>query len=105
MADVNEGNIGSVTTMASINPDEKTDLSTWLKMVEQVRNAPECPEGELPIEMKQTHISDLLLSRSYVIRLKMLVDFVFLDYTTLEKRLKAYEDEVRLSPPLCLDTY
>src|SRR6266511_6558 len=105
MADVTEGNIGSVTTMASINPDEKTDLSTWLKMVEQVRNAPEWPEGELPIEMKQTHISVLLLSRSYVIKLKKPVDFGFLDYTTLEKRLKACEDEVRLNRRLCPNTY
>src|SRR6266542_5199596 len=97
MADVTEGNIGSVTTMASINPDEKTDLSTWLKMVEQVRNAPEWPEDELPIEMKQTHISVLLLSRSYVIKLKKPVDFGFLDYTTLNKRLKACEDERKQS--------
>ena len=36
MADVTERNIGSVIKMASINPDEKTDLATWLKMVEQI---------------------------------------------------------------------
>src|SRR5262245_50214149 len=105
MADVTEPNIGSVAAMASINPDEKTDLSTWLKMVEQVRNAPEWPEDELPIEMKQTHISVLLLSRSYVIKLKKPVDFGFLDYTTLKKRLKACEDEVRLNRRLCPNTY
>src|SRR5215510_1594358 len=91
--------------MASINPNEKTDLSTWLKMVEQLRHAPEWPEDELPIEMKQTHISVLLLSRNYVIKLKKPVDFGFLDYTTLETRLKACEDEVRLNRRLCLDTY
>jgi aminoglycoside phosphotransferase family enzyme/predicted kinase len=105
MADVTEQNIGSVAAMASINPDEKTDLSTWLKMVEQLRLAPEWPEGESPIEMKQTHISVLLLSRSYVIKLKKPVDFGFLDYTTLEKRLKACEDEVRLNRRLCPNTY
>jgi hypothetical protein len=65
MAGVIERNVASVVEMASINPDEKTDLSTWLKMVERLRNAPEWPEDELPIEMKQTHISVLLLSRSY----------------------------------------
>ena len=55
--------------------------------------------------MKQTHISVLLLSRSYVIKLKKPVDFGFLDYTTLSKRLKACEDEVRLNRRLCPDTY
>ncbi|HEV2669408.1 MAG TPA: hypothetical protein VG324_31105, partial [Blastocatellia bacterium] len=91
--------------MVSINPDEKTDLATWLKMVERLRHAPEWPEDELPIEMKQTHISVLLLSRNYVIKLKKPVDFGFLDYTTLNKRLKACEDEIRLNRRLCSHTY
>jgi aminoglycoside phosphotransferase family enzyme/predicted kinase len=91
--------------MASINPHEKTDLATWLKMVELLRHAPEWLEDELPIEMKQTHISVLMLSRSYVIKLKKPVDFGFLDYTTLNKRLKACEDEIRLNRRLCSGAY
>jgi uncharacterized protein len=105
MADVTEQNIESVIGMASIKPDEKTDLEKWLKMVEQLRHAPEWPEDEPPIEMKQTHISVLLLSRNHVIKLKKPVDFGFLDYTTLKKRLKACEDEIRLNRRLCPDTY
>src|SRR6266545_7749087 len=105
MAGVSEQNVGSVVETASVIPDGKTDLATWLKMVERLRHAPEWPGGELPIEMKQTHISVLLLSRSYVIKLKKPVDFGFLDYTTLNKRLKACEDEVRLNRRLCPDTY
>ncbi len=84
MGDASEQNVGSMIEAASINPDEKTDLPTWLKMVEQLRHAPEWTEDELPIEMKQTHISVLLLSRNYVIKLKKPVDFGFLDYTTGE---------------------
>ncbi|MBO0859161.1 MAG: AAA family ATPase [Chloracidobacterium sp.] len=91
--------------MASISPDEKTDMGAWLKMVERFRCAPEWPEDELPVEMKQTHISVLLLSRSRVVKLKKPVDFGFLDYTTLNKRLKACEDEIRLNRRLCPDTY
>jgi uncharacterized protein len=91
--------------MASINADEKIDLARWLKMVERLRRAPDWPEEELPIEMKQTHISVLLLSRNYVIKLKKPVDFGFLDYTTQKKRLKACEDEIRLNRRLCSDTY
>src|SRR6266511_2479036 len=105
MAGVAEQNVKSVIEMASINPDGKTDLSTWLKMVEKLRYAPEWPEDELPVEMKQTHISVLLLGRKHVIKLKKPVDFGFLDYTTLKKRLKACMDEVRLNRRLCPETY
>jgi hypothetical protein len=85
--------------------EEKTDLATWLKMVEELRHAPEWPADELPIELIQTHISVLLLSRSYVIKLKKPVDFGFLDYTTLARRERACEDEIRLNRRLCPDTY
>jgi len=34
---------GSVIKMTSINPDEKTDLTTWLEVVERLRHAPEWP--------------------------------------------------------------
>jgi aminoglycoside phosphotransferase family enzyme/predicted kinase len=85
--------------------EEKTDLKSWLAMIEQLRHAPEWPADELPIEMKQTHISVLLLGRTRVVKLKKPVDFGFLDYTTLNKRLRACEDEVRLNRRLCPDTY
>ncbi|HMX27164.1 MAG TPA: hypothetical protein PKC13_16315, partial [Blastocatellia bacterium] len=85
--------------------EQKTDLAQWLKMVEELRHAPEWPEDEKPIEMKQTHISVLLLGRKHVIKLKKPVDFGFLDYTTLAKRSKAVEDEVRLNRRLCPETY
>jgi uncharacterized protein len=91
--------------MAVAQIEEKTDLQAWLKMVEQLRHAPEWPADELPIEMKQTHISVLLLGRRHVVKLKNPVDFGFLDYTTLEKRQRACEDEVRLNRRLCPDTY
>jgi aminoglycoside phosphotransferase family enzyme/predicted kinase len=91
--------------MDSINPNEKTDLATWLKMVEQLRHAPEWSEDELPVEIKQTHISVLLLGRNRVVKLKKPVDFGFLDYTTLNKRLKACENEIRLNRRLCPGAY
>src|SRR4030095_7828203 len=91
--------------MASINPNEKTGMSAWLEMVEQLRRSPEWPADEPPIEMKQKHIQALLLIRNYFIKLKKPVDFGFLDYTTLNKRLKACEDEIRLNRRLCAETY
>jgi uncharacterized protein len=85
--------------------EPKTDLAGWLKTVEKLQHTPDWPAGELPIEMKQTHISVLLLGRTRVVKLKKPVDFGFLDYTTLSKRLRACEDEVRLNRRLCPDTY
>ncbi len=91
--------------MNVVQAEEKTDLASWLKMIEQLRHAPEWPADELPIEMKQTHISVLLLGRNRVVKLKKPVDFGFLDYTTLKKRQQACEDEIRLNRRLCPDTY
>ncbi|MBS1811196.1 MAG: AAA family ATPase [Acidobacteria bacterium] len=85
--------------------EEKTDLAEWLKMVEQLQHSPDWPADELPIEMKQTHISVLLLGSKHVVKLKKPVDFGFLDYTTPQKRRQACEDEVNLNRRLCLDTY
>ena len=91
--------------MSAARTEDKTDLRVWLKRVEQLRHAPEWSNDDLPIEMKQTHISVLLLGRQHVIKLKKPVDFGFLDYTTLEKRRQACEAEVRLNRRLCPDTY
>jgi uncharacterized protein len=91
--------------MSDVETEQKTEMKSWLKMVERLCHAPDWPEEELPVEMKQTHISVLLLGRKHVIKLKKPVDFGFLDYTTLKKRLKACEDEVRLNRRLCPETY
>ena len=91
--------------MSSLETDEKTDLQAWLKMVAQLQHAPDWPEAEKPIEMKQTHISVLLLGRKHVVKLKKPVDFGFLDYTTLRNRQKAVHDEVNLNRRLCQDVY
>lgn len=91
--------------MKVIQAEEKTDLKSWLAMAEQLRQAPEWTAEELPIQMKQTHISVLLIGRNHVVKLKKPVDFGFLDYTTLKKRQQACEEEVRLNRRLCPDTY
>jgi aminoglycoside phosphotransferase family enzyme/predicted kinase len=84
---------------------EKIDLRSWRAAIEQLRSAPEWAPEDLPVELIQTHISALLLGRKHVVKLKKPVDFGFLDYTTLEKRRRACEDEVRLNRRLCPDTY
>jgi uncharacterized protein len=85
--------------------DRRTEMRSWLSMVESLIYASEWSPDDLPIEMIQTHISVVLLGRHHVLKLKKPVDFGFLDYTTLEKRRRACEAEVDLNRRLCPDIY
>src|SRR3972149_1616043 len=57
------------------------------------------------IELVQTHISFVFLTRNYVYKVKKAVDFGFLDFTTLEKRRFFCEKELELNRRLCGDMY
>ena len=57
------------------------------------------------IEHLQTHISDVFLAGEYAYKLKKPLDFGFLDFTTLEKRRRACQDEVRLNTRLAPQVY
>lgn len=59
------------------------------------------PEAEL----RETHISWVLLLADRVIKVKKPVDFGFLDFSTREKRLLACETEVALNRRLAPDVY
>jgi len=57
------------------------------------------------IEMTQTHISFVFLTRNYVYKVKKAVNLEFLDFTTLEKRRIFCEKELELNKRLCGDMY
>ncbi len=80
-------------------------MADWMEIVDELRRAPDWASHEHPIELKQTHISAVLIGKSHVLKLKKPVDFGFLDYTTLEKRFAACQAEVRLNRRLCPDIY
>ena len=61
------------------------------------------PSGR--IEMAQTHISFVFLTRNYVYKVKKAVNLEFLDFTTLEKRRIFCEKELELNKRLCGDMY
>src|SRR3972149_86165 len=63
------------------------------------------PHPVKSIELRQTHISYVLIAAAVVYKLKKPFDFGFLDYTTLEKRKRFCEEEVRLNRRLCEGTY
>ncbi len=84
----------------------KIDTQDWFGIVERLRHAEALwPEDDLPVEIKQTHISVILLGKHLVLKLKKPVDFGFLDYTTPEKRQRACELEVELNRRLCPEIY
>ena len=57
------------------------------------------------IELRQTHISFIFLTRDFAYKIKKSVDFGFLDFTTLEKRRFFCEKELVLNRRLCGDMY
>jgi aminoglycoside phosphotransferase family enzyme len=63
--------------------------------------------GEEPgdIELVQTHISFVFLTRNLVYKVKKAVNLGFLDFTTLEKRRFFCERELELNRRLCGDMY
>ena len=67
---------------------------------------PEAYEEEVDqIELKQTHISYVFLTRNFVYKVKKDVNFGFLDFSTLEKRRFFCEKELELNKRLCKDMY
>jgi aminoglycoside phosphotransferase family enzyme len=57
------------------------------------------------IELIQTHISFVFLTREFAYKVKKAVDLGFLDFTTLEKRRLFCEKELELNRRLCRDMY
>ena len=57
------------------------------------------------IELVQTHISFVFLTKKFVYKVKKAVDFGFLDFTTLEKRRFFCNKELELNRRLCGDMY
>ena len=53
----------------------------------------------------ETHISDVLLTGPYAYKLKKPLDLGFLDFSTLEKRRRSCEEELRLNRRLAPELY
>ena len=58
-----------------------------------------------PVELLQTHISYILLTSRFAYKIKKPVNFGFLDFTTLAKRLHMCAEEVRLNSRLAPGVY
>jgi aminoglycoside phosphotransferase family enzyme len=63
------------------------------------------PEETGKIELIQTHISYVFLTKNYVYKVKKAVNFGFLDFSTLDKRRFFCEKELELNRRLCPEIY
>lgn len=63
------------------------------------------PDAPAEVELRQTHISYVLLAGKHVYKIKKALKFPFLDYSTLEKRRHFCAEEIRLNRRLAPDTY
>jgi len=77
----------------------------FARLVEQLSRPDPYPEPTDAVEVIQTHISAIFLTRQHAWKVKKPVDFGFLDYTTLDKRRTMCEREVELNRRLAPDVY
>ncbi|MFC1758622.1 AAA family ATPase [Planctomycetota bacterium] len=62
-------------------------------------------DGPTHVEIKETHISRVFLSKKYAYKLKKPVRFDFLDFSTLAMRKQACENELQLNRRLAPNVY
>jgi aminoglycoside phosphotransferase family enzyme len=79
-----------------------SELPLLIKALLDPRAYPAPPKN---IELVQTQISYVFLADDLVYKIKKPVDFGFLDFTTLEKRLHFCRKEVELNRRLCTEAY
>jgi len=80
-------------------------MSVQKQVVEALMKPEAYDEEPGQIELAQTHISFVFLTRNFVYKVKKAVDLGFLDFTTLEKRRFFCEKELELNRRLCGDMY
>jgi len=80
-------------------------MSVQKEVVEALMKPEAYDEEPGQIELAQTHISFVFLTRNFVYKVKKAVDLGFLDFTTLEKRRFFCEKELELNRRLCGDMY
>jgi len=80
-------------------------MSVQRQVVEALLKPEAYDEEPGQIELTQTHISFVFLTRNFVYKVKKTVDLGFLDFTTLERRRFFCEKELELNRRLCGDMY
>jgi aminoglycoside phosphotransferase family enzyme/predicted kinase len=93
--------------MASSNPDTSTQ-NTWTQNTwtqERVFAFLTDPARRPGVTRIDTHAASVFLDGGRALKIKRAVRFPFLDYSTLEKRKAACEEEIRINRPLAPQIY
>ena len=80
-------------------------MLTQKQVVEALMKPEAYEEDPGKIELVQTHISYVFLTKNFAYKVKKAVDFGFVDFTTLEKRRFFCERELQLNKRLCEELY
>jgi aminoglycoside phosphotransferase family enzyme/predicted kinase len=76
-----------------------------LRLVERLRHPAAYPHPTAAIRLIETHISWVFLTGPFVYKLKKPLDLGFLDYTSLERRRRFCEEEIRVSGRFAPELY
>ena len=85
--------------------ESQSDTKHQAAILSALSNPDFYPHPVSTIQVEETHISRVFLTGDFVYKVKKQVDFGFLDYTTLEKRLRYCKQEVLLNKRLSENVY
>ena len=85
--------------------ESQNDTKDQTTILSVLNNPDFYPHPVRTIQVEETHISTVFLTGDFVYKVKKPVDFGFLDYTTLEKRLQYCKQEVLLNKRLSENVY
>ena len=75
------------------------------RLIERLRGPEAYPHPTAAIRLIETHISWVFLTGPFVYKLKKPLDLGFLDYTSLERRRRFCEEEIRVSGRFAPELY
>jgi aminoglycoside phosphotransferase family enzyme len=75
------------------------------KLIDRLRDPGAFPHAVEEIQVRETHISWVILTGEYAYKIKKPVRFEFLDFSTLERRRHYCEEELRLNRRYAPDLY
>lgn len=81
------------------------DVDAFPRLIEALMRPDAYPHPADPVEHIETHISHVFLAGAFAYKLKKPIDLGFLDFSTLERRRRCCEEELRLNRRLAPDLY
>lgn len=81
------------------------DVDDFTRLIESLLRPDVYPHPADPVQHIETHISHVFLAGDFAYKIKKPIDLGFLDFSTLERRHRCCEEELRLNRRLAPDLY